>query len=234
MPSVVTFGARIQCPRFVAWPATQTSSRGVKMNTIKSNTREQRDKLNRELAKAVAHNDLPRIRYLCTIGADPNARVRPNGATIFMGAAYNGNKFTTHALLMHGRVNLYVTRTDGKSALTIAHERGHAEVANEIQTKLMFAERIKEMVLSSEKRALNMLRQRARVLANTVVNSAGDTALQLASRRYPRVTSSILKSLPTEFLQIANNDGRTIAREIEDHKPIFLRPGKNFRREPAH
>lgn len=190
------------------------------MDIARPKTREQRDKLNKHLAKAVAHNDIPRIRYLCAIGADPNAVVQPSGATIFMGAAHNGNRFTTHVLLTHGRVNPYAARKDGKSALTIAQERGHEEIVQQIETRLMFAEKMREMVLISEKRTLNMLRQRPRLMANTVINSAGDTALQLASRRYPRVTSRILRTLPTELLQISNREGRSIAEEIEDFKPI--------------
>jgi ankyrin repeat protein len=189
--------------------------------------------LSQRLAKAVGQDNIRRIRDLCRMGGDPNARLQPNGATIFMGAAHNGNKFTTHTLLTYGRVNLHLKTADGRSAMMIAHSRGHAEIVQQMRDTLLLAARIKRIVFSSEKRTLDLIRQRPMMMANTVVNASGDTALQLAARLHPtRVTAIIAKAMPTEYLSIGNIYGRTIAEEIEDVKPIFLRPRNSATNRP--
>lgn len=86
------------------------------------------------LASTKLHDATPMIRALLHEGADPNAQ-DSKGFTVLACCAHNGHGVAARLLLEHGaRIDLL--SDSGKSALQIAKERGHTEIASLLDSPL--------------------------------------------------------------------------------------------------
>jgi len=84
---------------------------------------------------AAGHTEI--VKYLLARGLDPNHRYGP-GFTPFLAAAADGHLEIVKLLLAHGADSAAIA-SDGKSALTLATERNHSQVADFLRSRVASA-----------------------------------------------------------------------------------------------
>jgi hypothetical protein len=83
-----------------------------------------------EAAKAADSGDVTKLRALLAANLDVNAKL-PNGAAIWVLAAYKGHADAVHLLLAAGAA-VNTKMPDGFTALMLASENGHIDVVREL------------------------------------------------------------------------------------------------------
>lgn len=121
-------------------------------NSIKDNYGDNElSKKQLQLLDASKIGDVKQVYKLVKGGVDIDVKCPDTGNTGLMFAAEKDNKAITELLLME-HANVFLVNTRGLSALTLAHEKGHALIVNMICTKLAETKELDaQMFRASEK-----------------------------------------------------------------------------------
>jgi len=104
-----------------------------------------------QLLDASRIGDVKQVYKLLEGNVDIDVKCPVTGNTALMFAAENGDKAITELLLME-QAKVFLVNNRGLSALTLAHEKGHAVIVNTICTRLEETKELDaQMLLASEK-----------------------------------------------------------------------------------